>query len=103
MRRTVNLWAFIACMVIMVLFFCFININIAGSIGDIKENHRQATRELDDLSIQQDELEAEEKIVDTDAFVEQQARDLYDFMMPDELRFVIHFPEEQIDETDPSL
>lgn len=103
MRRTVNLWAFIACMVVMVLFFCFININIAGSIGDIKENHLEATRELADLTNKQDELEAEEKTVGTDAFVEQQARDLYDFMMPDELRFVINFPEEQTGETDPSL
>jgi len=60
MRRTVNLWVFIACMVVMVLFFCFININIAGSIGDIKENHLEATRELADLTNKQDELEAEE-------------------------------------------
>ena len=49
----------------------------------------------------QDRLEAEEETVGTDAFVEQQARDVYDFMMPDELRFVISFPDEQ--ESDPSL
>ncbi|MBR2923964.1 MAG: septum formation initiator family protein [Clostridia bacterium] len=101
MRRTVNLWVFVACMVVMIVFFCCINLNIAGSINSLKNDHRQKTMELADLKNKQDELEAEEDTVGTDAFVEQQARDVYDFMMPDELRFVISFPDEQ--ESDPSL
>lgn len=101
MRRSVNLWFFLGLMVVMVLFFCCVNIGIASSIKDVKDNHRQATMELSDLNNQQDALEAEEETVGTDEFVEQQARDLYDFMMPDELRFVITFPEEQ--DNNPSL
>ena len=101
MRRSVNLWFFLGLMVVMALFFCCVNIGIAGSIKDVKANHRQATMELADLNNQQDALEAEEETVGTDEFVEQQARDLYDFMMPDELRFVITFPEEQ--DNSPSL
>lgn len=101
MRRTVNIWVFLGLMVAMVLFFCCVNIGIASSIKDVKANHQQATMELADLNNQQDALEAEEETVGTDEFVEQQARDLYDFMMPDELRFVITFPEEQ--DNSPSL
>ena len=66
----------------MVLFFCCVNISIATSINDVKENHQQASKELTDLNNRQDELEAEEENVGTDAFVEQQARELYDYMMP---------------------
>ena len=101
MRRTVNLWVFLAFVAAMVLFFCCVNISIARSISDVKDNHQQATMELADLNNKQDRLEAEEETVGTDAFVEQQARDAYDFMMPDELRFVITFPEES--ENEPSL
>ena len=69
----------------MVLLFCCVNISIASSIKDVKANNQRAALELVDLSNKQDELEAEEETVGTDAFVEQQARDVYDFMMPDEL------------------
>ncbi len=103
MRRTMNLWVFIACIVLMVLFFCCVNIGIAGSINNVKTNYQQTSMELVDLTNQQDALEAEEETVGTDAFVEQQARDEYDFMMPDELRFVITFPDEPNSTDGPSL
>ena len=103
MRRTMNLWVFVTIIALMVLLFCCVNISIASSIKDVKANNQRAALELVDLSNKQDELEAEEETVGTDAFVEQQARDVYDFMMPDELRFVISFPEDQAGDKEPSL
>ena len=103
MRRTVNLWVFLAFVALMVLFFCCVNISIASSIKEVKSNNQEAALELADLNSEKDHLEKEEETVGPDAFVEQQARDVYDFMMPDELRFVITFPEDQAEENDPSL
>jgi cell division protein FtsB len=56
---------------------------------------------VSDLKNTKQELEEELDTIDTDAFVERQARDEYDYMMPDELRFVITFPDEETEE--PSL
>ena len=68
MRRTMNLWVFIACMALIVLFFCCLNISIASSINDVKANHQQASLELADLNSKQDELEAEEELLDAAAY-----------------------------------
>lgn len=101
MRKTMNLWVFVAVMCLMVLAFGLVNAGIASSINEINQERANLSRQQADLKSQQDELNAQKERIGTDAFVEQEARDQYDYMMPDELRFVITFPDDSTN--DPSL
>lgn len=101
MKKTMNLWLFMAIMVLMVVAFGIVNARIVSDTEDIQRQHNIANKKVSDLKNVKQELEDELDTVDTDAFVERQARDEYDYMMPDELRFVISFPDEENKE--PSL
>jgi cell division protein FtsB len=100
-KKTMNLWLFIAGMVFMVVAFGIINAGIVSVTENIQRQHNIANKKVSDLKNTKQELEEELDTIDTDAFVERQARDEYDYMMPDELRFVITFPDEETEE--PSL
>lgn len=101
MKKTMNLWLFMAIMVLMVVAFGIVNARIVSDTEDIQRQHNIANKKVSDLKNIKQDLEDELDTVDTDAFVERQARDEYDYMMPDELRFVISFPDEENKE--PSL
>lgn len=101
MKKTMNLWLFMAIMVLMVVAFGIVNARIVSDTEDIQRQHNIANKKVSDLKNAKQELEDELDTIDTDAFVERQARDEYDYMMPDELRFVISFPDEETQE--PSL
>ncbi|MBE5815427.1 MAG: hypothetical protein E7320_09535 [Clostridiales bacterium] len=94
MKRTVNVWLFVACMVVMVIAFGVVNAGIVSNTEALQQEYRSVNKTLTDLKNEKQELQEELDTVGTDAFVERQARDQYDYMMPDELRFVISFPEE---------
>ena len=100
-KKTMNLWLFMAIMVLMVVAFGIVNARIVSDTEDIQRQHNIANKKVSDLKNVKQDLEEELDTVDTDAFVERQARDEYDYMMPDELRFVISFPDEENKE--PSL
>jgi len=101
MKKTMNLWLFMAIMVLMVVAFGIVNARIVSDTEDIQRQHNIANKKVSDLKNVKQDLEDELDTIDTDAFVERQARDEYDYMMPDELRFVISFPDEETQE--PSL
>lgn len=101
MKKTMNLWLFMAIMVMMVVAFGIVNARIVSDTEDIQRQHNIANKKVSDLKNVKQDLEDELDTIDTDAFVERQARDEYDYMMPDELRFVISFPDEETQE--PSL
>ena len=101
MKKTMNLWLFMAIMVLMVVAFGVVNARIVSDTEDIQRQHNIANKKVSDLKNVKQDLEDELDTIDTDAFVERQARDEYDYMMPDELRFVISFPDEETQE--PSL
>lgn len=101
MKKTMNLWLFMAIMVLMVVAFGIVNARIVSDTEDIQRQHNIANKKVSDLKNVKQDLEDELDTIDTDAFVERQARDEYDYMMPDELRFVISFPDEEAQE--PSL
>ena len=94
MKRTVNVWLFVACMVVMVIAFGVVNAGIVSNTEALQQEYHSVNKTLTDLKNEKQELQEELDTVGTDAFVERQARDQYDYMMPDELRFVISFPEE---------
>lgn len=89
MRRTVNIWwviAVIAC--VFVAFFCYSS-KLSETIEELQDAVEQGNVRLAALQAENARLEAELKTADTDAFVENQARNEYGYMMPDEIRFVI--------------
>ena len=101
MKKTINVWFFIACMAVMVAAFIVVNAGISENTKLVNAAYQNTNLELTDLKNEKQALKEELETVGTDAFVERQARDQYDYMMPDELRFVISFPDEE--NNDPSL
>ncbi len=101
MKKTVNVWFFVACMAAMVIAFFVVNADISKNTKTVNADYQNVNRQLTDLKTEKQALKEELETVGTDAFIERQARDQYDYMMPDELRFVISFPEEE--NNDPSL
>jgi len=88
-RRTVNIWwviAIIAC--VFVAFFWYSN-QLSATIEELQTAVEKGNVRLAALQAENAELEATLKAADTDAFVENQARNEYGYMMPDEIRFVI--------------
>lgn len=89
MRRTVNIWwviAVIAC--VLVAFFCYSR-QLSETIVELNNAVEAGNVRLAALQAENAELEATLKAAGTDAFVENQARNEYGYMMPDEIRFVI--------------
>ncbi len=99
MRRTMSIWwviGFIAC--VLVAFFAYSN-QLSAEIDAAQDMLEHEKMDLIDLQAETAELELELKSAGTEAFVENQARDLYGFMMSDEIRFVISNPEVKNTET----
>ena len=95
MRKTVNIWwviAFVACC--LFAFFAYSN-KLSAEIDALQKTLDHEKAKLTEMQEENAELDAKLQIAGTDAFVENQARDLYDFMMPDEIRFVISNPQAQ--------
>ncbi|MBE5801164.1 MAG: hypothetical protein E7319_02645 [Clostridiales bacterium] len=94
MRKTVSLWFFVTSLAVLLLVFASVNMGIFSSIQEMKQNNSDATMQLSDLKLEQEELKRTKDLVGQDAYVEQEARDHLGFMMKDELRLVIVFPED---------
>jgi cell division protein FtsB len=101
MKKTVSIWFFVTCVAVMIVAFGIINAKIAISAEALEKEYKDVMSQLSDLKNEKQSLQDELETSGTDAFVERHARDQYDFMMPDELRFVITFPDEETE--DPSL
>lgn len=101
MRGSFNGWLFAIGMVAMVIVFVVVNVNIISETEMLEQECVSVNRSIMDLKAENQALTKELDTVGTDAFIERQARDNYDYMMPDELRFVISFPDEEADQ--PSL
>ncbi len=101
MRGSFNGWLFAIGMVAMVIVFVVVNVNIISETEILEQECVSVNRSIMDLKAENQALTKELDTVGTDAFIERQARDNYDYMMPDELRFVISFPDEEADQ--PSL
>lgn len=89
MRRTINIWwviAFFAC--VLTVFFWYSS-KLNTTIEELQNRLEQDTVRLAALEAENAELEATLKTAGTDAFVEDQARNEYSYMMPDEIRFII--------------
>ena len=91
MRRTVNIWVLIgALFCVLVAFFCM---SSSLSIGELDDAYGQSKARLAELQKDQAALKDTLASVGSDAYIENQARTVYGYMMPDEIRLVISNPE----------
>jgi len=98
LRKTLNIWwviVFVAC--VLAAFFMYSN-KLADEIDAMQDILEEEKVKLTEMHAANTELENELKSAGTEAFIENQARDQYGFMMPDEIRFVISNPHAQNDD-----
>ena len=89
MHRTMNVWIVVivlAC--ILIGFFCFSN-TLRDQLVELKAVTKDHAVRIAGLENEQTELENTLSAAGTEAFIENQARTQYGYMMPDEIRFVI--------------
>ncbi len=93
MHRTMNLWVLVCVSACLVIGFFVYNVGLSQSISEQDARYEASKQRLTSLQNRKSELDNMLEIAGTDAFVENQARTLYGYMMPDEIRFVISNPE----------
>ena len=89
MRRTLNIWWVIAAFACVLVAFFIYSSKLSATIDEMQNVIEEGSMRLTALQAENAELEAVLKSAGTDAFIENQARNEYDYMMPDEIRFVI--------------
>ena len=89
MRRTINIWWIIAVFAVVLGLFSWYNSKLTATITELEGVVEASTVRLNQLQAQNTQLQATLKSVGTDAFIENQARSEYGYMMPDEIRFLI--------------
>ncbi len=89
MRRTVNIWWVIVAFVCVTAAFFWYSSKLTNTVAELQAAVETGNVRLAALEAENARLEATLKATDTDAFVEDQARNEYGYMMPDEIRFVI--------------
>ena len=86
MRKTVNIWVLIGLLFcVLVAFFCM-SASLSQAIGELDDAYDLSKARLA-------ELQNDQASVGSDAYIESQARTVYGYMMPDEIRLVISNPE----------
>lgn len=93
MHRTISIWLLVVvCAVVLVAFF-WMNGKLTKNAEELDAEYSTSQARLTRLQAEQSELQSTLETVGTDAFIENQARTMYGYMMPDEVRFVITNPE----------
>ena len=92
MRRTVRVWPIFAFLACVLIAFVVSTGELNGQIKELDERYSQSRIKYNQLTGEQEKLKNTLDIVDTDAFIEYQARE-YGYMREGELRFVITNPE----------
>lgn len=89
MHKTMNVWVLIGISVcILVAFFCYSG-SLNSTIQELNDTYESSSLRLASMKDERTELKNTLETVGTDAFIENQARTLYGYMMPDEIRFEI--------------
>lgn len=93
MHKRISLVPVIISLGVVLIAFFWISTKLATGISDANAQYQQAVAVNTTLETQQNELKTTLASVNSEAFIEKQARTLYDYMKPDELRLVITNPE----------
>lgn len=89
MRRTVNIWWVIAVFACVLCAFFWYSSQLTATVDELQTKLDEGNVRLAALLSENAALEATLREVGTDAFVENQARSEYGYMMSDEIRFII--------------
>lgn len=89
MHKTMNIWVLIGISIcILVAFFCYSG-TLNTTIQELTDTYDSSALRLASLKDERTELKNTLETVGTDAFIENQARTMYGYIMPDEIRFEI--------------
>jgi len=88
-----SLWVLVAIFVCVLVGVFYYGNSYRLTLEELNETYDDAHIRLSETQSKQAELKTMLETVGTDAFVENQARTIYGYMMPDEIRFVITNPE----------
>jgi len=93
MRKRIGLIPIVVALACMSIGFFWVSSRLADHLEATDQEYQQAVATNNTLETQQNKLKNKLATVNTDAFIETQARTLYDYMKPDEIRIVITNPE----------
>ena len=93
MRRKVGLFPVLAIVACLTVAFLWFSSNLDRQLEDVGLQYQQAVATSNTLENKQNNLKSTLAGANTDAFIENQARTLYGYMDPDDIRFVITNPE----------
>ena len=93
MRKTVNIWVLVGMLAcVLIAFFCYSG-TLSQTIAELNDVYNQDKLLETNLQAEQNELKSTLSNAGSDAYIESQARSVYGYMMPDEIRLVITNPE----------
>ena len=93
MKRRVGVLPVLALLACVVCAFLWQSNRVGEQINTVREQLDQSRVQLTQAQNEQTQLKDTLERVDTEAFIESQARSLYGYMRSDEIRFVITNPE----------
>jgi len=93
MRKRVRLLPIVIVLACLSIAFFWVSSTLDRRIDEAEELYQQAVAVNSDLETKQNDLKEMLATVNSDAFIENQARTLYDYMKQDEIRIVITNPE----------
>ncbi len=93
MRRTISVWPVAILLAGLLIAFLWSGSKVSSGISQVEQQYDQSRMKLTQLQNEQAGLKETLEMAGTEAFIENQARTLYGYMKPDEIRFVITNPE----------
>ena len=94
MRKRIGVMPVCALLALMLIAFLWQSSKTDASLNDVKAQYETCC--VTKTRLQNESLQLKKSLAETgtEAFIENQARTLYGYMKPDEIRFVITNPEE---------
>lgn len=89
MHKRVSIAVLGVILVCVLLLFLSRSSKLSNSLKDVKAMHEGNIARISDLENEKTQLESTLATADSEAFIENQARTKYDYMMPNEIRFKI--------------
>jgi cell division protein FtsB len=93
MRRRIRLLPVMIVLACLAVAFFWFGSRLDAKLEEADQLYQQAVASGSALETTQNDLKATLETASSDAFIENQARSLYDYMKPDEIRIVITNPE----------
>ncbi len=93
MHKRVKVLPIVIVLVCISIAFLWYSSKLDQKIGEADQLYQEAVARSNTLQNTQNDLKEKLETVNSDAFIESQARDLYDYMKQDEIRIIITNPE----------